>query len=343
MTETADKAGIPDWAVGIGAGLVSAVLFLSALSGNVLSVLLVYLAPLPLLIAGLGWGLNIALVAGAVGAAVLVLMTGLVGTVSYVLLHAAAPAVLTRQALLSRSVQQEDGEPDVEWYPTGQLMVWLAGLAITLLLTAHVAAAMAVPGGLPGLIRDSLPALMPDSSALVDALNDAGVNLTPEQLFDMVARVVPAAMAALWMLSMGGNVLLAQAIVRASKRNIRPNFDLARMALPALLAYGFIAALAASFAPGEFGFLAGTAAVILGVPFFITGLITIHLVSASWVARAPNGEVLRLFRPLMLMTVYFLLLVQGATAILVCILGLADQFMGLRRKALIPAAEKETD
>ena len=42
--------------LGAGAGLVSAALFASAATGTALAGILFYLAPLPICLAGLGWG-----------------------------------------------------------------------------------------------------------------------------------------------------------------------------------------------------------------------------------------------------------------------------------------------
>ena len=41
--------------IGIGTGVAAALLFASVASGSILATLLFYLAPLPILIAGLGW------------------------------------------------------------------------------------------------------------------------------------------------------------------------------------------------------------------------------------------------------------------------------------------------
>ena len=55
--------------VGIGAGAAAALLFASVASGSMLATLLFYLAPLPILIAALGWSHWAALIAAAVAAA----------------------------------------------------------------------------------------------------------------------------------------------------------------------------------------------------------------------------------------------------------------------------------
>src|SRR5665647_2621423 len=55
-------------AIGIGAGAAAALLFASVTSGSWISILLFYLAPLPIMIAGIGWSHWAALTAAVTGA-----------------------------------------------------------------------------------------------------------------------------------------------------------------------------------------------------------------------------------------------------------------------------------
>ena len=64
--------------IGIGAGAAAALLFASVTSGSWLSILLFYLAPLPIMIAGLGWSHWAALIAALTGALALGLVFGTV-------------------------------------------------------------------------------------------------------------------------------------------------------------------------------------------------------------------------------------------------------------------------
>ena len=52
--------------IGAGSGLVSAALFASAATATALAAVLFYLAPLPLFLAGLGWGTKAALVSALI-------------------------------------------------------------------------------------------------------------------------------------------------------------------------------------------------------------------------------------------------------------------------------------
>src|SRR6202521_312972 len=64
--------------IGLGAGAAAALLFASVASGVILSVFLFYLAPLPILIAALGWSHWAGLVAAVTAAARLGLAFGMV-------------------------------------------------------------------------------------------------------------------------------------------------------------------------------------------------------------------------------------------------------------------------
>ncbi|MFX6019307.1 hypothetical protein ABTF08_20735, partial [Acinetobacter baumannii] len=52
----------------LAAGLASATMFASIISGALISLVLFYLAPLPLMVAALGWGSATALIGGAIAA-----------------------------------------------------------------------------------------------------------------------------------------------------------------------------------------------------------------------------------------------------------------------------------
>ena len=63
--------------IGLAAGCASALMFASIISGALISLLLFYLAPLPLMVAALGWGPIAATIGGIVAASGLGVMFGL--------------------------------------------------------------------------------------------------------------------------------------------------------------------------------------------------------------------------------------------------------------------------
>ena len=123
--------------IGISAGAATALLFASVASGSALSVPLFYLAPLPILIAAMGWSHWAALIAAVVAAA------GLAAVFGCVVLHRLPdrhrPAGVV--ARLSRAAGAAGRRPPggLEWYPVGHLVFWAAiigaGIVIAGILT----------------------------------------------------------------------------------------------------------------------------------------------------------------------------------------------------------------
>ena len=139
-------------AAAIGVGVVSAFFYLAVLFGGFGALILGYLAPLPLFLAGLWLGSTASLLAGAAGTvAVLAVSSSVLVSLAY-LVTAAVPVILVvRQALLARAAA--DGS--VEWYPPGRLLMALTGMGLAGLLGAAVLT-LDQPGGLEGAVRETL-------------------------------------------------------------------------------------------------------------------------------------------------------------------------------------------
>ncbi len=110
--------------IGLGAGTAAALLFASVLSGAPSAMLLLLLAPLPILIVALGWSHWAGLIAAAAAAACLAVLGPDVATAF--LLGIGLPAWwLGYLALLARPAPAPNGH---EWYPIGRLVLWAAGI-----------------------------------------------------------------------------------------------------------------------------------------------------------------------------------------------------------------------
>ena len=104
--------------IGIGAGAATALLFASVASGSLISVLLFYLAPLPILIAALGWSHWAALIAAVFASAGLAAVFGSFMFAAF-LFGIGLPAWwLGYLTLLGRPTGQP-APNDMEWYPAG--------------------------------------------------------------------------------------------------------------------------------------------------------------------------------------------------------------------------------
>jgi len=305
--------------IGAGAGLISAALFASAATATAVAGILFYLTPLPLCLAGLGWGSMAALVAAVTGTIIVGTTLG-PGVAAIFALSVAAPAaLLTHLALLSRPVAAVQGPAAsaVEWYPPGRLVTWatlIAGLLGGILVAVMLGYDQESAAESMRKILGALKELDRDGSLLTDA--------NMESLATMLVRALPAAFAIVWLTVMLFNLWIAGLIVDASGRALRPWPNLRALDLPNALVLVFAGALAASFLPGLPGLLATGLAGALLLAYVLQGLAVIHVYSQGVPLRA-----------LLLATVYLGILLLGWVAILVAILGLAEPLLGLRQRA----------
>ena len=158
--------------IGIGSGAAAALLFASVTSGTLLSIPLFYLAPLPIMIAGLGWNHWVALIAALTGAFALGIVFGTVFLLAF-LAGAGVPAWwLGYLAMLARpttaTTSNGKGATTLEWYPPGRLVVWAALLAALVVLVAipnFGTDAESFRAGLRGALEEGLV----ESTCLCDA------------------------------------------------------------------------------------------------------------------------------------------------------------------------------
>lgn len=305
--------------IGAGAGLVSAALFASAAVSPALAIVLLYLAPLPLCLAGLGWGRSAALVAAITSTIILALSLGPAAGMIFAVVFAAPIAFLIHLILLSRSpAPQEKAAPSVEWYPLGRLVGWsavLAGIILAGLFTLFVGFDLEA-------YHQSITNFF-DSPALKE-FDPEGKVFTPEtieKLTIMIAKALPGMLAVGWLIIVLFNLWLAGVIVDASGRAIRPRPKLQDLELPNMFVAVFAVAILASFIPGLIGLIATGFAGALLFAYLLQGLAVIHACSRNIS-----------FRGLLLAAVYLGILFFGWVAIVVAILGLGEPLFGLRAR-----------
>ena len=124
--------------IGIGAGAAAALLFASVASGSWLSIILFYLAPLPVMIAGLGWSHWAALIAAFTGArrARARVRRLFLLRLSRRRRTAGLVARLSRHAGAAGRPRATARAPALEWYPPGRLVVVGRGLGALTVIVA---------------------------------------------------------------------------------------------------------------------------------------------------------------------------------------------------------------
>ncbi len=242
-------------AIAIAAGAASALMFASIISGALISLVLFNLAPLPLMVAAIGWGPLTAAIGGVAAATVCGLLFGMPFAIAFATTAALPAWWLGHLALLGRPVPHAatDGNGaappahTMEWYPTGRLLLWVAAIAgllafMTLLTigTDAEAIAAAMKRGFARMVR---------MFALRGVAIDDGV-------IEAMTSIAPAGFPAGPMIMLTGNLWLAGKIARTSGRLNRPWPDLNATALPPMTLVALCVAIAFCFTGGLLSILA---------------------------------------------------------------------------------------
>jgi hypothetical protein len=310
-----DSSMVQLFLIGLGAGTATALLFASVASGSPLSVLLFYLAPLPILIAALGWSHWAALVAAVAASAGLAAVFGGFFFLAF-LLGVGLPAWwLGYLALLARPGAAPGA---LQWYPVGHLVVWAAIVAAVIVIVG-----MLHFGTDEEAFRASLRKAMERMLNITPAAGkDAAQRPDMSRLIDFLIAALPPAAAVLTTVTSVVNLWLAERVVKISGRLHRPPPDLSAMRFPAYAPSVAAAALVASFLPGLLGIGAGVLGAALLMAYGILGFAVLHAIT-----RGMGG------RPVALGGAYAAVIFFGWPVLAMSALGLADSAFDFRGRA----------
>jgi hypothetical protein len=304
--------------VGIGAGLVSALLIAVLAKGTPLALLLFLLAPVPVLIASLGWNHRAGLVATLVGGGAIALVSGPSEGFGYVLGTALPAWWLAYLALLGRA----DGNGVVEWYPLGRLLAWIAGTAALTLL----AAALVSTGSYEAFQQNSRQIAELFLRAQTNTPREAPIpnigEIPASVMIDRFANAAPIFAAQGFTLILAFYVWLGAKVVAMSGRLPRPWPPIPETLMPrAVLAVLACAVIMANLG----GFVAVFGLALAGavtMAFALQGLAAIHDLTRG---RAGRLAVL-------VITYLLLVMTQGLVLGPLFLFGIADTALGLRRR-----------
>ena len=308
--------------IAIAAGCASALMFASIISGALISLLLFYLAPLPLMVAGLGWGPLCATI-GGIGAAIgLGAIFGLPYCIAFAVTVALPAWWLGHLGLLGRPVSHGNASgngaapvaPDLDWYPVGRVLLWIAGFA-----ALTTTAALLTLGTDATTITDTL------RRGLLRIIGQSEVGATGEieQRIDALVIIAPAAAVIVAMLTLTLNLWLAGKVTATSGRLHRPWPDLKSAELPPMTLAALCVALALCFAGGMPAVLAQIVSAALMMAYALTGFAVLHTLTLGLKNRA-----------LWLCCIYAIVIVVVWPVFAMIALGLADAIFGLRQRFL---------
>jgi hypothetical protein len=286
--------------IGLGAGAAAALLFASVVSGSLAAIFLFYLAPLPILIAALGWSQLAGLIAATFAAGVIGYLSGFFFLSIFVLSFGAW--WLGYLSMLARPVVNGGGG-DLEWYPVGRLVLWTAVLG-----------ALVVAAAIPNFGTDQ-ESLQAGLRRIYERM------LRDPSVIDMMIWAVPPGAAVFSTVINVLNLWLAARIVKISGRLKRPWPDLAAMTLPISALGLLLAAIAGTVLPDLVGVFARILAASVLMTFAILGFAVLHAIT--------RGIDSRIF---LLAGAYIASFVIIWLLLVVALLGIAEVLFNLRAR-----------
>jgi Predicted membrane protein (DUF2232) len=327
--------------VAIGAGCAAALLFVVSSQSGVLAMALAYLAPLPIMIATLGFGLDAGAIAGAISVAVLAVAADQApnsigqGALSALMFAAsvavpawalAAFAVTPPARYLGRLKAALPGHPPVGAIVALAALIGMLGAAVVL------TAIMVLYGG----YREGARHVVETVAALAaEAFDGAPDNLTSRQFAETLVRLGPAAIAASTLMMLCVNLYAAGRSTQLSHNLPRAWPDLpASLALPWPLGIAFLAGVGGAYAlPAPAGQYFAIVAGGLGAALTLQGLAVAHALSRGLKMR-----------PLMLIALYACCVFRAKyTLPVLAALGVIDGFFKLRSRAALIAPPPRLD
>jgi hypothetical protein len=303
--------------IGVSAGAATALLFASVASGSALSVPLFYLAPLPILIAAMGWSHWAALIAAVVAAAGLAAVFGGLFFIAFMIGVGLPAWWLGYLALLARPATTPGG---LEWYPVGHLVFWAAILGAAIVIAGIVTLGTDLDS-FRNTLRSGLERMLKTDTRAASGPTAPPLS-EPSRLIDVLIAVLPPAAAVLATITNVVNLWLAERVVMVSGRLRRPPSQLSAMQFPAYAPAMTALAVAASFMPGIVGIAAGVLAFSLLMAYAILGFAVLHTITRGIGSRA-----------LMLGGIYAAVIVFGWPVLVMSLLGLADTAFDFRGRA----------
>ncbi len=294
--------------IAAGGGAVSALVALLALTGYPGGAILAYLAPLPLLMVGLGLGAAALPIAAIVGIMLVAATAGIAAAGVYGGLHALPSWVVVQVALARKSIGPAG---NVEWHPPGAVLCWLAVLAAVMVLVGAIGAW----GNVESSVREILENALTIAAPALEAPDR-------EQLVAQIAPVFLGGTGMMWVTMIAINGVLAQALLVRRGWNVRPSPQWSALSLPDWISWALVAAaLVGIVGDGDLRYLGRNLVLVFLVPYFFVGLAVIH------------GLARKMPAPTFLLASFYVILgfaFPGVGAV-VAALGVIEEWVGVRR------------
>jgi hypothetical protein len=303
--------------IGLASGFASALLFLVVRNGSIFALLLDMLAPLPILIAALGWGPRSALIGTAVGT---LTISALVATSAGLLFGFGIGLPSWLMGILLLSHRRQEGY--ILFLPIGISLLANCLVSALMALTAAVMIG-GDPDGLVAAFRKVVEAIAQMQPTMVD-----GLGFSRDDLAKLLSQFAPAVFAAIGVLSNALLIWIAAKLVALSGRLVRPWPDLAMTSMPpSVIGLTVLSGILSLLFEGFGGLYARCILAALLAAYVLEGIGVILVLTRGMSWR--NS----------FLAIFFLFLIGfGALTLplmlILAALGITDRMAGLRHRAM---------
>ena len=257
--------------VGVLSGAASAVLAGSILTQSSIAIILFFISPLPVMLAGLSFG-TIAALIGALACTMIVSLIVSTPAALIVAVISMMPSALAVYLIaLARPAEEIGGDANhIVWFPLGDTLFFCA------ILIAAAFIAIGAYGGYDMAFATEFAAAFEQQFKAVNPEFAPGTAFGPS-LANFIFYAVPIIQPAMLTLVLTGDLWLALQLVRASGKLARPkdNWPLS-LRMPKAALPAFALALATSFVSGPIGLVALVFCGVLGACFAMAGFAVLH-------------------------------------------------------------------
>jgi hypothetical protein len=333
--------------IAFGAGLAAALLCLVVRQGTLPAYFLAYFAPLPIMIATLGFGILPGLTAATIGTVTIIayfaarptdfwamqlISAAFYGGVFAVTMGLPAWWLARLMRLQRTNGHWQDGaqieaakfEPRI-CYPLDRLLAFSV-LAAFVVMTLVVVALVVDEGGFERLVDRFAAKAAPFVLDMVGTREmPQGVDL--QDLSRLYVKLLPGVATYIYLLLIIANLWLAGRVVQVSNLLVRPWPDIAQdLRLPRAFALIFLASAAIALLGGLAGMIAACAATACGLGFMLQGLAVIHTLTRE----------LR-YRGALLAAIYAAVAILPPMVLPLTAIGLLDAALAFRTRKIFAA------
>jgi low affinity Fe/Cu permease len=298
--------------VGAAAGIAASLLLLSQSSGGLLALIAPLLAPLPVAIAGLGWGVR-AIISALITSVILI--AGLFSSVVFAVGFVAVLLLPIAWMAYGFGLERYKNENESDWFPASWNMTIAIGITAVVFTLVNI---------LQGPTEEATVEMVRNMIMTLEAQGNQPIIVSEEQIAavaSMFGKLMIGVPPASWFLINVGTLAAAAAIVRRTGKLRRPKQGLLMFQMPRWFGLIFLGGLAVSISSsGALFKLALVMTGLAGAAMFLVGIAVIHF-------KLKNSQ----FKTPLLTLLYVSVFIIGLPALFCVAVGLLDGIVNFRK------------